>query len=465
MPATKCDCVKCSLPNDIDDMVQCQECKKWCHFNCAGVEESVSEAFWVCDKCAEQGPKTSMKTRRPKSEKAMAVAKASQQPDLPEGKLQSEATPGISKELPAKPLPSPNTAKSHPENPTPTRQGSVASSRLSAQLALKRLEKEQELQKQILLAEKEKMEAGIRAKMAEMDLQHETQLNALKDEIENLSIYSVDSKRNRTAEWVKHQNRQVMEVTPEQSRRTEPPSQPILPATTSTSVAKHSRTADLSMAREMYPKKLPIFSGCPDEWSIFLNCYQESTKACGYTNGENTIRLTECLRGPALDAVQSKLRLPNAAPLIIKRLEKLFGKPAQLVRQLTERVRRLDPPKPEQLNSLITFGLEVINLCDHLTLSNLSGYFNNPELLADLVDKLPATRRLEWSRYKHKYPEPTLKEFGEFVETLVDDACDVTTFLLEQNKQGPEASTPTCTCNTQIQSHLRILHTLPDRSI
>uniref|UniRef100_A0A182VK09 Uncharacterized protein n=1 Tax=Anopheles merus TaxID=30066 RepID=A0A182VK09_ANOME len=141
-----------------------------------------------------------MKTRRPKSEKAMAVAKASQQPDLPEGKLQSEVTPGISKELPAKPLPSPNTAKSHPENPTPTRQGSVASSRLSAQLALKRLEKEQEMQKQILLAEKEKMEAGIRAKMAEMELQHETQLNALKDEIENLSIYSADTKTNRTAE-------------------------------------------------------------------------------------------------------------------------------------------------------------------------------------------------------------------------------------------------------------------------
>ena len=32
-------------------------------------------------------------------------------------------------------------------------------------------------------------------------------------------------------------------------------------------------------------------------------------------------------------------------------------------------------------------------------------------------------------------------------------------------KHGPEAPTPTCTCNTQIQSHLRILHTLPDRSI
>ena len=189
------------------------------------------------------------------------------------------------------------------------------------------------------------------------------------------------------------------------------------------------RATAQSIARDMYSKKLPIFSGCSKEWAVFLNCYNESTRACGYTDGETTIRLVECLKGPARDTVQSKLRLPNAAPLIIKRLEKLFGKPAQLIRQLTDSVRRLDPPKSEQLNSLITFGLEVVNLCDHLTLSNMQSHFKNPELLADLVEKLPAMRRLVWSRFKNKFAEPTIKHFGEFMEALVDDACDVTAYV------------------------------------
>ncbi|XP_061513394.1 uncharacterized protein LOC133393266 [Anopheles gambiae] len=364
--------------------------------------------------------------------------------------------PGTSEEPSAKPLKVPTIAKSH------SRKSASSSSRISAQVALQRLEKEQELQKQKLLAEKQKMEAEITAKMAEMQLQHQTLQNALEDELENLSFYSSIAKTDRTAEWVKRQEQKQRETTanPTVRNEAEPSSQQKLQASSSTPLEMPARTtahniaqprelptqyrqlvsssipletpvrtAAQSIARDMFPKKLPIFSGCSKEWAVFLNCYEETTKACGYTDGENTIRLVECLRGPARDAVQSKLRLPNAAPLIIKRLEKLFGKPAQLIRLLTDNARKLDPPKPEQLNSLITFGLEVINQCDHLTLSNMQSHFNNPELLADLVEKLPATRRLEWSRYKNQFAEPTLKHFGDFMEALVDDACDVTAYV------------------------------------
>uniref|UniRef100_A0A0E4C778 Uncharacterized protein n=1 Tax=Anopheles gambiae TaxID=7165 RepID=A0A0E4C778_ANOGA len=100
-----------------------------------------------------------MKTRRPKSEKAMAVAAGpNQQPDPPKSAERSESMPGTSEEPSAKPLKVSTIATSH------SRKSSSSSSRISAQVALQRLEKEQELQKQILLAEKQKMEAKITTK-------------------------------------------------------------------------------------------------------------------------------------------------------------------------------------------------------------------------------------------------------------------------------------------------------------
>ena len=84
MPRSKCKRIKRDSPNTIDDTVQCQECKKWCHFSCAKVAESVAEEFWVCKKCVGKWPGPSMKTMRQKSEKALAVAAGpSQQHDPP----------------------------------------------------------------------------------------------------------------------------------------------------------------------------------------------------------------------------------------------------------------------------------------------------------------------------------------------------------------------------------------------
>ena len=67
-------------------------------------------------------------------------------------------------------------------------------------MALQHLEKEQALQKQILLAEKQKMETEITANIVELQLQHETQRIALEYEPENLSVYSSVTETDRTAD-------------------------------------------------------------------------------------------------------------------------------------------------------------------------------------------------------------------------------------------------------------------------
>nr|XP_029725343.1 uncharacterized protein LOC115265208 [Aedes albopictus] len=52
MPETDCfDCQVCELPNNIDDMVQCEGCLKWSHFGCVGFDDGKKEDHWKCSDC------------------------------------------------------------------------------------------------------------------------------------------------------------------------------------------------------------------------------------------------------------------------------------------------------------------------------------------------------------------------------------------------------------------------------
>lgn len=73
-------------------------------------------------------------------------------------------------------------------------------------------------------------------------------------------------------------------------------------------------------ARQSFAKELPTFTGDPSEWPIFISNYEYTTEACGYTNGENMLRLQRCLRGHALETVRGRLVLPAAVPHVIETL-------------------------------------------------------------------------------------------------------------------------------------------------
>lgn len=45
------DCLICNAPNKICDMDQCDKCKLWAHYSCAGVTEEVQKHDWSCAKC------------------------------------------------------------------------------------------------------------------------------------------------------------------------------------------------------------------------------------------------------------------------------------------------------------------------------------------------------------------------------------------------------------------------------
>ncbi|XP_058837537.1 uncharacterized protein LOC131693614 [Topomyia yanbarensis] len=177
-------------------------------------------------------------------------------------------------------------------------------------------------------------------------------------------------------------------------------------------------------ARSGLTKKLPTFSGKPEEWPLFFGAYQASNEACGYTDVENLVRLQDSLKGVALDAVRGQLLLPRSVPRVIAKLRQLYGRPEQLLQSHLDKVRKLEPPRADRLASFIPFGNTVEQLCEHLEAAELTLHLVNPILIQDLVSKLPDGEKRQWVQYKRKKKIVTLRTFTDFVSRIVADACE-----------------------------------------
>ncbi|XP_062704047.1 uncharacterized protein LOC134286450 [Aedes albopictus] len=185
-------------------------------------------------------------------------------------------------------------------------------------------------------------------------------------------------------------------------------------------------------ARHIVPKELPNFSGDSVEWPLFLSCYQNTTHLCGFSHGENLMRLQRSLKGNALEAVRSLLLEPSSVPMILSTLHTLYGRPDLVINSLLQKVRSTPAPKPDKLESLISFGLACQNLCGHLRAAGQHAHFSNPALLQELVSKLPANIKLDWALFKQKCPVVDLGTFGDYMAQLVVAASDVAPYQPSQ---------------------------------
>lgn len=196
-------------------------------------------------------------------------------------------------------------------------------------------------------------------------------------------------------------------------------------------------------ARQVMSRDLPKFTGDPEGWPMFRSAFYNTTQACGYSHAENLSRLQRSLDGPALVSVKSRLLLPESVPQVMDTLEKLYGRPEILIHSLLKKLRDVPAPKTENLRSIIDFGLAVQNLVDHMTIAKLTEHLCNPMLLHELVEKLPAFWKMQWSSFKQTRPEVNLATFSSFMSVLVSTASDVTL---------PDLSTPV---STKIEKGVR----------
>ncbi|XP_062703659.1 uncharacterized protein LOC134286105 [Aedes albopictus] len=190
-------------------------------------------------------------------------------------------------------------------------------------------------------------------------------------------------------------------------------------------------------ARNGVSKKLPVFTGKPEDWPLFYGTYVASNEACGFSDVENLVRLQESLKGPALESVRGQLILPRCVPKIIDKLRQLYGRPELILQSHLERIRKLEPPKPDRLATFVPFGNAIEQLCEHLEAANLQQHMVNPILIQDLVDKLPANDKREWVRFKRTKKRVTLRTFTDFVASIVEEACEANVCL--DQKQEPKA--------------------------
>ncbi|XP_053698696.1 uncharacterized protein LOC128745645 [Sabethes cyaneus] len=178
-------------------------------------------------------------------------------------------------------------------------------------------------------------------------------------------------------------------------------------------------------ARQVLSKKLPTFSGRVEEWPLFYSSYVNSTAACGFTNIENLVRLQECLKGPALDSVRSRLLLPGSVPQVIHTLQMLYGRPEQVIHSLLNNVRKTKAPEQDHLETFIPFGLAVQELCDHLDATDLRDYLTSPILIQELIDRLPDNTKREWVQFKSCESRVTLRTFADFTTKIMSEASEV----------------------------------------
>lgn len=104
-------------------------------------------------------------------------------------------------------------------------------------------------------------------------------------------------------------------------------------------------------------KDLPIFQGDVLEWPAFKRAFEESTKKIGFTQEENMIRLEECVKGVAKEAVALLMVTAHDTIEIMELLHLRFGNPAAVASRIIVDLKAL--PK--------TYGVynRVYKVCYH----------------------------------------------------------------------------------------------------
>lgn len=185
-------------------------------------------------------------------------------------------------------------------------------------------------------------------------------------------------------------------------------------------------TSQQIAARHVMSKDLPYFSGKAEDWPLFISSFELSSRTCGFSNAENLIRLQNSLKGKALEAVRNRLLLPDNVPDVIANLKLLFGRPELIIHTMLKKIRNEPPPKNEKLESLISFAMSVQNMCAIMQSSDLQAHLSSPILIQELVDKLPASLKLDWAFYKARFANVTLATLSEWLSRLAYAASEVT---------------------------------------
>ncbi|XP_055604632.1 uncharacterized protein LOC129752870 [Uranotaenia lowii] len=212
-------------------------------------------------------------------------------------------------------------------------------------------------------------------------------------------------------------------------------------------------TAAQLAARQSGTRDLPEFSGNPEDWPIFISCYNNSTSMCGYNNSENLLRLQRSLKGHALNAVRYYMLSPDTVAEVINTLQTLYGRPETIINRLIKNVRDAPTPKADRPETLIDFGVTVRNLVQHLVVSGHHAHLSCPLLLQEFVLKLPSCFQYEWGQLLVLNPMADLSTFSNFMSNIIQSASKVVIYTGSQaNRHEKNRSRDSNYLHTHIET-------------
>ncbi|XP_055523080.1 uncharacterized protein LOC129717248 [Wyeomyia smithii] len=458
-------CLFCRKTEDesVDiDWVQCPECRKWAHFSCAGVDQEVANTDWYCPRCdrsADQPlkvPEAGKKRAKKSGSKSDAgseqgagfVIGSTEQQSEEEQRMRQD----FAKQIEVRKIQLARKKAFYEEQMQQEREMREQELQFQREMEEQQLEHEQKMLECQLAAERNfvKRRDTIR-KQLECSIQR---VNALKKqkgrgwekkrwcsgckiEVEGESRRSeTETQRSNTSGIGGGEIEDSGDAESIDSDVFEEPKNSVYDSVRSKAVENgpgrcvNRISRDQLAARKAVSHNLPKFRGEPEVWPLFISSFEYTTTACGFSNLENLKRLQDCLMGDALEAVRSRLVMPDSVPDVIQDLRNLFGKPEKLLKTLLAKVRNAPAPRADRLETFINFGITVKQLCDHLEAARLIEHLNNPMLVSELVDKLPPSYKLDWVRYKRNKVDSPLRMFTNFTNEIVSDVSEVTEFAM-----------------------------------
>ena len=430
-------CGLCEDPEN-DEMVQCDHCDVWFHFICVGVDQSIQDFDWMCWKCNEKF--TRMKNQQQAQSITMKDA-TGKQPLSPNNR--SKIPNATKKKLFMSPLKKiTNTDEGNknasmeeqfqsPYNQDDDKMSKVSvgytdrahsvcskKSKRNLEMKLQQLEEEHKIKMEYMQRKFEIM-AAQDSDSEEEDVDGACggmEVNVDGQNIKGTACRNNLSKEDSNVRQVRQAMTQTYVNSNMQQRPQRMPNQNLL-------------SQEQVYSRQIIPRELPFFSGKSEEWPLFISSYENSTALCGFNNNENLLRLQRALKGRALDFVGSKLTLPGLVPEVISTLRMLFGRPENIIQNLLTKLRAGSPVNPNKLDTLIHFSLDVKNIVATMEAAKLWNHLNNPMLIQEFIERIPAQMRLDWAIYAKRLQQPNLRDFSNWLFNLAEAASSVITVL------------------------------------
>lgn len=204
----------------------------------------------------------------------------------------------------------------------------------------------------------------------------------------------------------------------------------------------------MQLMSQQYLADLPDFDGDADMWPIFHQQFVSTTEQAGFDDAFNLMRLRKCLKGDARQAVIGILAMPNCLQDVMTVLEKRFGSNEVIVKKKLKKLTSLAPPNENKPQTVKQFYEFLLGFNATLRSTNAINYLESPQTLDMVVDKLPPNITRSWLRYiRDKDDCITLNDFLEWFEPYYDCAneCD---------KETPKAAEPSKRTNSRFGVNL-----------